>query len=80
VPIHAPPIPAGSSSSRATNGSRKIIAIAQTITVVIAIDACSLRVPTAPEIAIAADTPQTAPPTPRVAAKRCSRPSRRATR
>ncbi len=63
----------------ATNGSTKIITIAQTITVAIAIDACSLRVPTAPAIAIAAETPQTAPPTPSVAANRCSRPSLRAT-
>ncbi len=42
---------------------------------VIAIGACSFFAPTAPAIAIDAETPQTAPPAPSVAHKRRSRPS-----
>jgi len=46
--------------------------IAQRMTVAIAIEACSFLAPTAPATAIAAETPQTAPPAPKVAAKRGS--------
>ena len=43
-----------------------------------AIGACSFLAPTAPAMAIAAETPQTAPPAPSVAARRRSSPSQRA--
>ena len=43
---------------------------------VMAIGACSFLAPTAPAMAMAAETPQTAPPAPSVAARRWSRPSR----
>ena len=59
----------------ATKGSTKIMTIAQTITTVMAIGACSFLAPTAPAMAMAAETPQTAPPAPSVAARRRSRPS-----
>ena len=49
--------------------------IAQMITMVMAIGASSFLAPTAPAIAIAAETPHTAPPAPSVAARRLSRPS-----
>jgi hypothetical protein len=45
-----------------------------------ATEVSSFFAPTAPETAMAADTPHTAPPAPSVAAKRRSRPSLRATR
>ena len=44
-----------------------------------AIGASSFLAPTAPAIAIDAETPQTAPPAPSVAARRRSSPSQRAT-
>jgi len=79
VPIHAPPTPAGNYSARETSGSTKIITTAQTMTVVMAIGACSFSAPTAPAMAIAAETPHTAPPAPKVAARRRSSPRRRLT-
>ena len=63
-----------------TSGNTKIITIAQRITSVIAIGASSFFAPTAPAMAIAAETPQTAPPAPSVAAKRRSSPSLIATK
>ena len=54
--------------------------MAQKITTVMATGACSFLAPTAPAMAIAADTPHTAPPAPKVAAKGFSSPSFRATK
>ena len=51
-------------------GSTKIIAIAHMMTRLMAIGACSRLAPTAPAMAMAAETPHTAPPAPKVAAKR----------
>ena len=48
--------------------------MAQRITAVMAIGASSFLAPTAPAIAMAAETPQTAPPTPSMAASRRSMP------
>ncbi|NHH84720.1 hypothetical protein DRA46_06871 [Burkholderia gladioli] len=60
-------------------GRANTITIAQTTTRVMATEACSRLARTAPAIAIAADTPHTAPPTPSTAAKRRSSLSARAT-
>ena len=54
--------------------------IAQNTTRLMAIGGCSFFARTAPATAMAADTPHTAPPAPRVAAKRLSRPSLVATK
>src|SRR5579863_7167507 len=59
-------------------GSTKIMTIAQSTTTVMAIGAYSFFAPTAPATAIEAETPQTAPPAPSVAASCRSSPSRRA--
>ena len=80
VPIQGAPDPAGRCSACDTSGSTKIITMAQRITMVMTTGASSRLAPTAPATAMAAETPQTAPPTPSTAAKRRSSPIQRATR
>ena len=61
---------------RRRRAARRSSTIAQMMTSVMAIGASSFLAPTAPAMAIAAETPHTAPPAPSVAARRRSRPSR----
>ncbi|MPM96862.1 hypothetical protein SDC9_144027 [bioreactor metagenome] len=77
VPIQAPAGPGANPSPLAINGSKKIIATAQIITIEIETETCSFLAWHAPPIAIDADTPQIDPPAASVAPKRWSRPNNR---
>ncbi len=65
--------PGGRPSARAASGSTKIMTMAQATTSEIATEMSCFFAPTAPPMAMAPETPHTAPPVPKVAASRRSR-------